>query len=357
MPLTRHHTGQWLYQFDRVIAGRRTRANRVLPKAWTRAQAQEYDRVESARLYALASGIQKAAEPLIDDAVVLYLQHHAPTLKNHVNLRQSLALLHGHYAGKPLSALGEVCRAYAADHATTLAPGTIRNRLAYLRSACRWAWRHHQLGEVDPGQRVVLPVVRNARQVFFDRATMLRIAAAMPNHTSRAALRVSFYSGMRLGEVLRAKAQRAGQGHVLTLADTKNGQPRQVPVHPRIAHLLRKPAPKPAAAPDRTGKRLTWPLAMHPSTVSHHVKQAMRATGMGHARLHDVRHSAASEMINAGVDLYTVGGVLGHKSATSTQRYAHLSAATLTAAVGKIGKKSQPPPTPTNPQARRYATD
>jgi site-specific recombinase XerD len=51
-------------------------------------------------------------------------------------------------------------------------------------------------------------------------------------------------------------------------------------------------------------------------------------------------------MINAGVDLYTVGGVLGHKSAVSTARYAHLAAGRLKGAVGKIGaRKSQPRPT------------
>jgi site-specific recombinase XerD len=50
-------------------------------------------------------------------------------------------------------------------------------------------------------------------------------------------------------------------------------------------------------------------------------------------------------MVNAGVDLYTVGGVLGHKSAVSTARYAHLAAHTLGDAVGKIGaRKSQPKP-------------
>ena len=61
----------------------------------------------------------------------------------------------------------------------------------------------------------------------------------------------------------------------------------------------------------------------------------------GHARLHDLRHSTASEMINAGVDLYTVGGVLGHKSAISTKRYSHLATKTLQNAVGLVGKKNR----------------
>ncbi len=54
---------------------------------------------------------------------------------------------------------------------------------------------------------------------------------------------------------------------------------------------------------------------------------------------HDLRHSAASQMINAGVDLYTVGAVLGHRSASSTKRYSHLATDSLRVALDKIGRK------------------
>ncbi|MGQ8876572.1 tyrosine-type recombinase/integrase [Delftia sp. NA_296.1] len=56
--------------------------------------------------------------------------------------------------------------------------------------------------------------------------------------------------------------------------------------------------------------------------------------------MHDLRHSTASEMINAGVDLYNMGGVLGHKSAVSTKRHGHLATKTLKSAVALVGKKS-----------------
>jgi site-specific recombinase XerD len=49
--------------------------------------------------------------------------------------------------------------------------------------------------------------------------------------------------------------------------------------------------------------------------------------------IHDLRHSAASFMVNSGVDLFAVGKVLGHASYQSTQRYAHLANDTLLAAV------------------------
>lgn len=69
-------------------------------------------------------------------------------------------------------------------------------------------------------------------------------------------------------------------------------------------------------------------------------QRARAVCGLGHIHFHDLRHSAASELINAGVDLFTVGRVLGHKDPRSTQRYSHLAIDTLTAAAGKIGKKS-----------------
>ena len=49
--------------------------------------------------------------------------------------------------------------------------------------------------------------------------------------------------------------------------------------------------------------------------------KAREAAGHPDTKFHDLRHGAASEMINAGIDLFTVGGVLGHKSVASTKRY------------------------------------
>lgn len=51
-------------------------------------------------------------------------------------------------------------------------------------------------------------------------------------------------------------------------------------------------------------------------------------------RIHDLRHSAAGFMINAGIDLYAVGRVLGHADHRSTMRYGHVSNETPLAAAG-----------------------
>ena len=49
--------------------------------------------------------------------------------------------------------------------------------------------------------------------------------------------------------------------------------------------------------------------------------------------MHDLRHSAASFMINGGIDLYAVGRILGHADHKSTMRYSHLANETLLRAV------------------------
>ena len=58
------------------------------------------------------------------------------------------------------------------------------------------------------------------------------------------------------------------------------------------------------------------------------------------AELERLRHSTASEMINAGIALNTVGEVLGHRSAASTRRYAHLQTAALKGALATVGRKA-----------------
>ena len=92
-----------------------------------------------------------------------------------------------------------------ATQAGILSAATIKNRLAYLRAACRYAWKVHGYCEHDPAGRMVMPVVRNDRKVYLNREQMLRIARAVKNRHARAAIRIGFYSGMREAEILRAQ--------------------------------------------------------------------------------------------------------------------------------------------------------
>jgi len=59
---------------------------------------------------------------------------------------------------------------------------------------------------------------------------------------------------------------------------------------------------------------------------------ARKNAGLSDVRLHDLRHSFASLLINSGRTLFEVQTILGHTQVRTTQRYAHLSQDTLLAA-------------------------
>lgn len=53
--------------------------------------------------------------------------------------------------------------------------------------------------------------------------------------------------------------------------------------------------------------------------------KARRKAGLDDIRFQDLRHTFASHLVMAGVDLMTVKELLGHKSIKMTERYSHLS--------------------------------
>lgn len=307
--------GRYIFEFSRYVGKRRVRVTKALPKTWNQAQADAFDRRETDRLSAVSHGI--GPEQDIEAAVEFYLKDRLPDLKAKGEIARELALLYTFYKGRPLSALPDVCKAIALKGKGKLAPATIKKRIRYLCSACRWAWRHADMGEHDPAERVTVPTVRNERQVYTDRAGMLKMCLACPVRAVRAAIRIAFYTGLRLSEVHRA----VRSDGLLILEDSKNGDPHVLPVHPKITSAVKV-------------------KLFSVSYTSQLFRKARTAAGMPHFRYHDLRHSAASEMINQDVDLYTVGAVLNHKSAASTKRYAHLRKDKLVSAIGSIGRKA-----------------
>lgn len=325
MPINRVKDGQgrarYEFEFSRRLGGRRLRTRKFLPASWTRTQADAFDRQESARLYAQAAGIE-ARQWTIDQAVARYLDERAPALKTGLAVASELQALQEYYVGRPMAELPEVCAEITEDYRDDVAPATLMNKLRYLCSATRWGWKRHAMCEADPGGRVIFPTVKNERQVYVGRAEMIALARACKDTRARAAIRIAFYSGMRLGEIERA--ERLFSLGAFMLATTKNGDPRMVPMAQRIVRAARVDL----------GTRFQ---------TGYHFRKAREAIGRPDLHFHDLRHSFASAALLGGADLYGVGKVLGHRTTASTRRYGHLSLDALRSVVEQAGRARNSP--------------
>lgn len=131
-------------------------------------------------------------------------------------------------------------------------------------------------------------------------------------------------TGMRKSEILNLKWQNVDLKNGLILLDkTKNDERREIPMNDSLKALFRKLYSNRRLDTDyvfvnpATGKRYT--------ELKRSFASACKKAGINDFHFHDLRHTFASHLVMAGVDLKTVQELLGHKSLTMTLRYAHLS--------------------------------
>ena len=155
-------------------------------------------------------------------------------------------------------------------------------------------------------------------------------------------------SGLRRGELLQLRWREVDlQRRMLTVRGegAKTGQTRHVPLNSDAIHALT--AWKPVAFESDWcvfgGSKSSTPLVAIKKGWAG-VLKAATVTGF---RFHDLRHTFASKLVMAGVDLNTVRELLGHKSLSMTLRYAHLAPEHKAAAVETL--------VPSRPRRRKAA--
>jgi integrase len=142
-------------------------------------------------------------------------------------------------------------------------------------------------------------------------------------------------TGARKNEVLQARWEDLDlERRSWRIPHPKSGEARHVPLSDALLALL-------ASLPSRTDGVWLFP---NPRTgkpflsIYHSWDTARQAAGLPEVRIHDLRHSFASYLVNCGHSLYEVQTLLGHTQIKTTQRYAHLSQETLRAATNAVGQ-------------------
>jgi integrase len=183
--------------------------------------------------------------------------------------------------------------------------------------------------------------VRAAPEVYRERfltteETGLLIAAIGEEQDpmASAAILLILLTGARKREITNAKWEFVDlERRRLTVPLSKNGRARHIVLSEPAVNLLR-------SVPRIEGNPYLFPSPVtgrpFPTLNSQWYRVRERA-GLQDVRLHDLRHSFASFLVNNGYSLYVVQALLGHTQAKTTQRYAHLAPKTLQDAADAVG--------------------
>ncbi len=167
-----------------------------------------------------------------------------------------------------------------------------------------------------------LPVVLSVEEV----AQLLK--TARPGR-ERVLLQTAYACGLRLGELVRLQVTDIDASRMVVIVRQGKGQKdRQVPLSPRLLGELRhwwcQHRTKPWLFPGVTKR--TRPGPMHAGSVQRLCQRVVRRAQLSKkATMHTLRHSYATHLLEAGVDVLTLQKLLGHNSLSTTARYLHVS--------------------------------
>jgi integrase len=186
--------------------------------------------------------------------------------------------------------------------------------------------------DANPAAGLALFEVNNQRERYLTRSEVQLLKNAI-NESENTQLKyivvLLLFTGCRKRELLDAKWEHFDiKRRIWRIPTTKSGKLRHVPLSDAVIEVL-KSLPR----FDECPYLIPNPNTLKPfNTIYHSWNTARNRAEMSDLRMHDLRHSFASFLINSGRSLYEVQNILGHSQLSSTQRYAHLSEKTLVAA-------------------------
>lgn len=185
----------------------------------------------------------------------------------------------------------------------------------------------------NPTQHHALPRINNHRERYLSKDETQQLLTAINqsrNPMLRYIIPMLLLTGARKREVLDAQwGDFDTERRFWRIPLTKSGTERFVPLSDAVIALL-------ANIPKHNDCTYVFanPHTQLPYVAIYYSWHSARKTaGLSDVRLHDLRHSFASFLVNAGCSLYEVQKLLGHSSAKMTQRYSHLSQHSLLRAV------------------------
>ncbi len=311
----------------REKVGRKTAANNLL--AIRKAEALEGKK--------LPANLRTAAvkfRELVEDAVT-FARAHNSWLANYEGRGKVVKAWFGDRAAEDITPQDIDAKLSKLAEERNWAPATFNRYKALISLAYRLGMENQKI-KSNPARLVRHRKENNARLRFLSIEEESKLRAVIPRrHIPE--FDVALHTGMRLSEQYRL--ERSGvslERRLLTISRSKNGEVRHIPLNARAVVALQ------------------WILGSHADghVFPHHINAtkgqaprwfgtAVEKAGIAPIGWHGLRHTFASRLVMAGVDIRTVQELMGHKSILMTMRYAHLAPDHQQAAVEKLVPRKQ----------------
>jgi integrase len=253
--------------------------------------------------------IGKPVAHTVKEAFVKWIKEQVIGQKAEKRTLNHIAQLYPFMEGKNIEDLGKVWeeyREYASKERTVERYGrkktipassinTINKKGAALRRVANLAFK--EWGWLQKPVFISMQTAPKTAKVTIKKESFDEFIAAIPRDDAKAMTRILFYSGKRIGEILRVRIE----GNYFVVDDTKNGKPDRTKINPELKEDIRH-------IPFKHGYKYYWT----------HFKAGAEAIGRPELTPHKMRHSFASHLLNKGVPLKVVQQLLNHSTISVT---------------------------------------
>jgi len=284
-------------------------------------------------------GLSDAEIPTFDKISTEYLQHQEDVkqIRSYARTAQAVSHFSKLFGDKKLNEITasdiDIYKQRRLEDGRKL--NTIVRDLVVVRHLFNYAYNRRQFFGRNPVKDAGLPQVVDKKERVLTATEQEALLENCGSGVVAAMIRIALNTGMRRDEVLFLKWEWVNlQEGFITLPHThsKSKKSRKVPVNTVVRGILIEASigsgrPVEGAvfqvSPTEHGAR-TW--------LQREFKEACKKAGIEGIRFHDLRHTAATRLVEAGIPLHAVAELLGHSSIRMTERYSHPQESVIKAA-------------------------
>lgn len=264
------------------------------------------------------------------------------------------------FGNRPLNSFDTLLlEKYQTELISKVKPATVNRYIACLKHMLNKAYEWNKADNIWVKEDVLISIKRvkpleenNQRKRYLSSQEEIHALLEACSPHLKPIVITALNTGMRMGEILGLKWEQIDlRNGLIFLTKTKNGKPRGVPINATLREVF-KSIPHSLESEyvftDRNGRPY--------KSVNNSFPTACRRAGIRDFHFHDLRHTFASYLVMARVDLRSVQELLGHKDLRMTVRYSHLDAPHLAKAVGVLEERLKIPSTKNTSVLHNYFT-